>query len=132
MGQQYRHSNTSVSLINYHFVWIVRKRKKILTGDLDRRLKELIHEIAPKLECEILAVETDIDHVHLFVNCLPTLSPAQIIQRFKGATSHELRKEFPWLTTKLSSLWTRSYFVGTAGTVSGDTIKRYVEQQGTK
>ena len=91
-----------------------------------------MHEIAPKLDCEILALETGIDHVHLFVDCLPTLSPAQIIQRFKGATAHELRKEFPWLTTKLSSLWTRSYFVGTAGNVSSETIKMYIENQKIK
>jgi putative transposase len=132
MGQQYRHSNTSVSLINYHFVWIVRRRKKILTGELDARLKELIHEIAPTVDCEILALETDLDHVHFFVNCPPTMSPAQIVQRFKGATSHQLRKEFSWLTTRLPSLWTRSYFVGTAGNVSSATIKKYVEEQKTK
>jgi putative transposase len=132
MGQQYRHSNTSVSLINYHFVWIVRRRKKILTGELDARLKELIHEIAPTVDCEILALETDLDHVHLFVNCPPTMSTAQIVQRFKGATSHQLRKEFSWLTTRLPSLWTRSYFVGTAGNVSSATIKKYVEEQKTK
>lgn len=132
MGQVYRHENTSVSLINYHFVWIVRRRRKILTGELDKRLQELIYEAAIVMECEVIALETDIDHVHLFVNCIPKYSPAQIIQRVKGYTSHALRQEFPWLKQKLPSLWTRSYFVGTAGNVSGDTIKRYVEQQKTK
>jgi putative transposase len=129
MGQKYRHANTSVSLLNYHFVWIVRRRRKILTGELEARLKELIQDVAPKIDCEILAVETDQDHVHLFLSCPPTLAPSQIIQRIKGATSHVLREEFPWLKQKLPSLWTRSYFVSTAGSVSGDTIKRYIESQ---
>ncbi|MDZ4878287.1 MAG: IS200/IS605 family transposase ISPlu2 [Chroococcidiopsis cubana SAG 39.79] len=129
MGQKYRHANTSVSLLNYHFVWIVRRRRKILSGELDTRLKELIQDIAPRIECEILAVETDSDHVHLFLNCPPTLAPSQIIQRIKGATSHALREEFPWLKQKLPSLWTRSYFVSTAGSVSSDTIKKYIESQ---
>ncbi|MBW4491163.1 MAG: transposase, partial [Trichocoleus desertorum ATA4-8-CV12] len=53
----------------------------------------------------------------------------QIIQRIKGFTSHELRQEFAWLKTKLPSLWTRSYFVSTAGRVSGDTIRRYIDSQ---
>lgn len=131
MAQKYRHSNTSVSLLNYHFVWIVRRRP-ILEGALDVRLKELIYQVAPEIECEILALETDRDHVPLFVNSLPVLAPAQIIQRIKGFTSHELRNEFPWLKTKLPSLWTRSYFVSTAGSVSGDTIRRYIDAQKTR
>ncbi len=119
-------------MLNYHFVWIVRRRRPILEGKLDERLKELIYQVCPEIDCEILALETDRDHVHLFVNSLPTLAPNQIIQRIKGFTSHELRQEFPWLTTKLPSLWTRSYFVSTAGSVSGDTIRRYIDEQKTR
>lgn len=129
MGQKYRHENTSVSLLNYHFVWTVRRRKKLLNGQLDKRLKELIHEAVADIEGEVIALETHYDHVHLFVNVLPKLSPAQIIHKVKGYSSHTLRKEYPWLKTKMPSLWTRSYFASTAGHVSGDTIKRYVEEQ---
>lgn len=132
MGQKYRHDNTAVSLINYHFVWIVRRRRKILSGDLDERLKGLINQAIEELDCELIALETDQDHVHLFVNAHPRLAPYQIMHKVKGVTSHSLRKEFPWLKTKLPSLWTRSYFVSTAGSVSGDTIKRYVENQRTQ
>lgn len=58
-----------------------------MTGELDKRLQELIYEAAIVMECEVIALETDQDHVHLFVNCLPKYSPAQIIQRVKGHTS---------------------------------------------
>jgi len=51
------------------------------------------------------------------------------MHKVKGYSSHFLRKEYSWLKQKLPSLWTRSYFVSTAGQVSGDTIKRYVEEQ---
>ncbi len=132
MAQKYRHDNTSVSLINYHFVWIVRRRKKILKGDLDNRLKELIHQAATEIDCQVIALETDLDHVHLFVNAHPRLAPYQIMHKVKGLSSNVLRKEQSWLKQKLPSLWTRSYFVSTAGNVSGDTIKRYVEEQKTK
>lgn len=132
MGQTYRHSNTTVSLLNYHFVWCVRRRRKILDGGLDDRLKVLIEEAVAEIGCQVIALETDKDHVHLFVNSLPTLAPYQIMHKVKGHTSHALRKEYPWLKQKLPSLWTRSYFVSTAGSVSGDTIKRYVEQQKTR
>lgn len=131
MGQDYWHENTSVSLINYHFVWIVRRRRKMLVGDVDKRLLELIPQAVAALGCQVIAVETHLDHVHLFLQAKPILAPYQIMHKVKGATSHALRKEFPHLL-KLPSLWTRSYFCGTAGSVSGDTIKRYVEQQKTK
>lgn len=124
-----RHENTSVSVLNYHFVWIVRKRKKLLEGKFDRRVKELIRECCAAKGWEILALETDVDHVHLFVNCFPTEAPAKIVGFVKGYTSHALRIEFPWVKEKLSSLWTRSYYVGTAGAVSSETIKKYVESQ---
>lgn len=130
--QEERHENTSVSLINYHFVWIVRKRRKILEGIFDVRVKQLIREACEAAECKVIALETDLDHVHLFVNCLPKHCPAKLIGNIKGASSHQLRIEFPWIKQKMSSLWTRSYYVGTAGSVSGDTIKRYVESQKIK
>ncbi|MBE9078053.1 IS200/IS605 family transposase [Romeria aff. gracilis LEGE 07310] len=129
MAQDYRHSNTSVSLLNYHFVWIVRRRRKLLEGTVDDRLKALIYQAVKEIDCEVIALETHYDHVHLFVNTHPRLAPYQVMHKVKGFTAHALRAEYPWLKTKLPSLWTRSYFVSTAGNVSGDTIKRYVEEQ---
>lgn len=129
MGQKYRHETTSVSRLNYHFVWTVRRRKKLLNGPLDARLKELIYEAVAGIGGEVIALETHYDHVHLFVNALPQMAPSQIIHKVKGHSSHALRKEYPWLKTKMPSLWTRSYFVSTAGNVSGDTVKQYVEEQ---
>lgn len=129
--ENYVNENTSVSLINYHFVWIVRRRKKLLTGAIDRRLLELIPVAVKEIDCKVLALETHLDHVHLFVQAKPVLAPFQIMHKVKGVTSHTLRKEFPEIL-KLASLWTRSYFVGTAGNVSSETIKKYVENQKTK
>lgn len=110
-------------------MWTVRRRKKLLTGALDNRVKELIYEAVADISGEVIALETHYDHVHLFVNVLPKQSPAQIIHKVKGYSAHALRKEYPWLKVKMPSFWTRSYFVSTAGNVSGDTIKRYLEEQ---
>ena len=80
------------------------------------------------LKIEVVALECDKDHAHMFLNTLPTFSPANIMARIKGVTSKQLSEEFPHLQ-HLPSLWTRSYFVSTAGNVSSKTIKRYVENQ---
>ncbi|HHB1033636.1 MULTISPECIES: IS200/IS605 family transposase [Exiguobacterium] len=132
MENNYRKTHTTVSLINYHFVFCPRYRRKIfLRNDVEVRFKELVSEICEDLNINMIALECDKDHTHMFLNALPTLSPADIMAKIKGVTSKKLREEFPHLQ-HLPSLWTRSYFVSTAGNVSSETIKRYVEQQKTR
>ena len=140
MENNYRHTNTTVSLINYHFVFCPRYRRKIfLIPKVEQRFKELVKLKCKELEIEIIAIECDKDHSHIaiecdkdhshmFLNCLPTLSPSDIMRQIKGYTSKILREEFSELS-KMPSLWTRSYFVSTAGSVCSETIKKYVENQ---
>jgi putative transposase len=84
----------------------------------------------PELEGEAVALEIRPDHVHLFAKFPPTLAVCQIVHHLKGYTAYSLRREFPRLKQHLPSLWTRSYYVGTAGEVSAATIRRYIEAQG--
>ncbi|MED1569199.1 IS200/IS605 family transposase [Bacillus paramycoides] len=132
MINDYRKTKTTVSLINYHFVFCPRYRRKIfLNAKVEERFKALVQELCNELDIVIIAMECDKDHVHLFLNALPTLSPADIMAKIKGVTSKRLREEFSHLT-HLPSLWTRSYFISTAGNVSGETIQHYVESQKTR
>ena len=129
MSQQYSHKHTSVSLVNYHFCWIARRRKKVLTGTIKQRLDVLIHDVATELQCEVLSLAIEPEHVHLFINCPPNMAPSDLMHRIKGRTARFLRQEFPELL-KLPSMWTRAYFVSTAGNVSSSTIQKYIEAQG--
>ena len=132
MKEKYKTTKTTVSLINYHFVFCPRYRRKIFEiSGVEERFKELT-----KIECEannieILAMECHKDHVHIFVSVYPQLSIPDIMKKIKGATSHKLREGFIDLRT-MPTLWTRSYFVSTAGEVSAETIKWYVETQKTR
>ena len=112
----------------YHFVWIPKRRKKILVGKIRVKLIELINQKAQELKCEIVTLEVMPDHIHLFIVGNPQLSPNYIIGQIKGFTSRILRKEFPILLS-LPSLWTRSYFVSTAGNVSQAVIRKYIQGQ---
>lgn len=89
----------------------------------------MIREKAKELHCEILALEVQPDHIHLFIQAMPTISPNMLVGSIKGYTSHELRKEFSELRSRLPTLWTRSYFVSTHGHVSDEVIKKYIEEQ---
>jgi putative transposase len=131
MGQSYKHTNTVIFLLNYHFVWCPARRRKILTGALEKDLRELLTAKSAELECEILAMEIMPDHVHLFLNCPPTLSPSDAMFWLKGYSSRILREKYPSLR-RMPSMWTRSFFVSTAGNVSSATIQKYIAEQKTR
>lgn len=132
MENKYRRTQTTVSLINYHFVFCPRYRRKVFNIEgLEDRFKTLVKNKCKEMDIEIIAIECDKDHTHMFLNSLPTLSPSDIMQNIKSYTSKILREEFIELS-KMPSLWTRSYFVSTAGNVCSETIKKYVENQKTR
>lgn len=131
MKKSFRRTKTTVSMINYHFVFCPRYRRKLfLVAGFETRFKELIAQICEQNDIVILAMECHIDHCHLFVNAPPTLSAAEIMKIIKGNTSRILKQEF--FPDTVMQMWTRSYFVSTAGDVSNDTIQRYVEEQKTR
>ena len=131
MAQEYRHGRHSVSLVNYHVIWIPRRRRKVLVDKVKDRLNQLLREKATELGIEVIALEINPDHVHLFVNAMPDFAIHQVAFRLKGYTSRVLRLEFPHLR-KMPSMWTSSYFASTAGNVSSETIRRYIEAQSKK
>jgi putative transposase len=125
---EYRHEGNAVALLNYHFFFIPKRRKKVLIGAIAERLQQVICDVCNENRWKIVAMEIMPDHVHLFLNAKPTDNPSQIMNRIKGRASHHLRKEFPELL-KLPTLWTPSYFVSTAGNICTETVKRYIAQQ---
>lgn len=124
----YRHARTSVSLINLHFVWTPKYRRHVRVGSVKERLEKVLRGVAPENGWDIVAMEVMPDHVHLFVSVDPLRSPHLIVKAFKGRSSRVLREEFPHLM-RMNTLWTRSYFVGSAGNASSATIRKYIEQQ---
>ncbi|TAK14136.1 MAG: IS200/IS605 family transposase [Anaerolineae bacterium] len=124
--QRARHA---VYQIAYHFVWIPKDRRPVLVGRIAKRLVELIYQKTKELGGEILNITVQPDHVHLSCCFPPNFAPDQIMYRLRGYTAHELRKEFPELKSRLPNLWTRAYYVGTAGNVSASTIQRYIDAQ---
>lgn len=132
VSTRWTHSNTTVYNIGYHIIWCPKYRRKVLTDEVELRLKELLNFKATELGLIIEKMEVMPDHVHLFVKAPPTASPHWIVQQLKGYTSHELRKEFSYLKSRLPTLWTRSYYVESCGHISEQTIKRYIEEQKNK
>ena len=124
----YQHEQHSVHLVVYHIIWCPKRRRRVLVGPVRTRLEQIIHEVAEEHDWTVLELAIRPDHVHLFIRANPYTLPSDIPRLIKGRSSHDLRKEFPPLL-KLPSLWTRSFFLSTAGNVSQETIRTYIERQ---
>jgi putative transposase len=129
MPKGYLTSQTCVHFMGYHFVWCPKYRRRVLVGHIAKRTEELIRQKAKELNCKIIALEIMPDHIHLFIQGTPQISPNSLIGQIKGYTSRVLRKEYKELRTRLPTLWTRSYFVSTHGHISDKMIEKYIEEQ---
>lgn len=129
MSERYRKNAGAVFTLKYHLVWCPKYRRPVLVNPVDRRLKVLLQEKAAELNLTIHMMEVMPDHVHLFLESDPTLCVAEIANRLKGFTSHQLRKEFSVLRSRLPTLWSRSYYAGSVGSVSEAVIRKYIENQ---
>ncbi len=131
MRRLYHSSNNIVYSCKYHVIWCPKYRRKVLVNGVDVRLKELIQSISEEYSFEVLEMEIMPDHVHLLVDVNPQFGINKVIKTIKGKTSSILRDEFPWLKTKLPTLWTNSYFVTTVGSARLDVVKKYIQSQKT-
>jgi putative transposase len=125
----YKSNKNVVYSSKYHVVWCPKYRRKVLVDAIAKRLFQLIHKAALRYRAELIALEITPDHVHLLVEVDPQLGIHRLVKYIKGFTSHDLRKEFPSLSSRLPSLWTNSYFVSTVGGAPLEVIKQYVENQ---
>jgi len=125
---EYQHERHNVHLVVYHIIWCPKRRRKVVVGPIRTRLEQVIREVVAEHEWTVLELAIQPDHVHLLVRADPYTLPSDIPRLIKGRSSHDLRAEFPHLL-KLPSLWTRSFFLSTAGNVSQETIRKYIERQ---
>ena len=132
MRENLVHARTCVYNINYHVVWSVKHRRKILSGEIETYLQMLVQQIAEEKGFTVHLVEAgEGDHVHCFVSAPPKLSITNIVKYLKGITGRKLFEKYPELRSKLwkGELWNHSYYVETIGSVSEENIRRYIEHQ---
>ena len=127
----YKSNNNVVYSCKYHVVWCPKYRRKVLVGDVETRLKELIETACSEKQVDIIQMEVMPDHVHLILEVDPQFGIHRAVKHIKGVSSFYLRSEFSHLTSKLPTLWTNSYFVSAVGGAPLEAIKKYVEDQKT-
>jgi putative transposase len=128
MGE--KRSNHTVYNVNYDFVWCPKYRHAILEP-IEDSLEASFRNMCDEYDYEILLLQISPDHVHLFLSARPKHSPSEIVRTGKSISAREMWEQHePFLEQYLwgGGFGERSYYIGTAGTVSTETIERYIER----
>ena len=127
-----KHGRTCVFNINYHIVLSTKYRRKVLTPEIEKRLKEILVNVGKEKGFEIIEIEVgQKDHVHVFVSAIPKISISYIAKMMKGISGRLLLKEYPEISKELwnGELWNPSYYVETIGSISEEAIRKYIQNQ---
>jgi putative transposase len=124
-----QHTKHVTYKLAYHLVWCPKYRKKILVGKLALFIEQEIRRLCEANTWAVGALNVQEDHVHLFLSAPPSVSPSQIAHTLKGATGRLVFQRFPQVKKYLwgGAFWSRSYYVGSVGDMSVETVLKYIE-----
>jgi putative transposase len=131
VAKSYRKGAHTRHDLKVHLVWIPKYRKKILIGEVARRVRDVIRQVAMEHELEIISGKVARDHVHVLVAYRPHQSISDIVQWLKGISSRILLQEFAHLRKQCwgRHLWARGYFATTTGNITDSMVEEYIAEQ---
>jgi putative transposase len=123
-----QHTKHVTYKIAYQFVWCPKYRKAILTGEVAQFVESELRRLCEEHTWEIGALNVQEDHVHLFLSALPSVAPSLIANTLKGITARQVFKRYPEVKKQVwgGSFWSRSYYVGTVGDMTEETVSAYI------
>jgi putative transposase len=129
--RRYRLGSHAKYDLKVHLVWCTKYRKRVLTGQVATRVRDLLRQIAAENELEIISGKVAADHVHMFISYRAHQNISRIVQWLKGTSSRVLLQEFPHLKRQYwgRHLWARGYFAVTSGTITDEMINEYINEQ---
>ena len=127
-------NNHSVFAIHFHLILVVKYRGKVINDNISNRLKEIFEYIQDNYNIVLEEWNHDIDHVHILFRSEPNTNVSKFINAYKSASSRLIKKEFPFIRTKLykEAFWSQSFCLISTGGVSIEIVKKYIESQGEK
>jgi putative transposase len=128
-GMEEQHTKHVTYKIAYHFLWCPKYRKHILLGDVAQFVESEIRRLCEVNKWKIGALHVQEDHVHVFLSAPPAVAPSLIANTLKGITARQVFKHYPEVKKQLwgGSFWSRSFYVGTVGDMTEETVKKYIE-----
>lgn len=124
--------NHSISKLGYHIVFCPKFRKPILEPSVEMELRQIFGQIALTYKWKIHAMEIMPDHVHLFLQVLPTDRLVDVVKTLKSISAVHIFNQFPKLKQQKfwgTGLWSRGAYYATVGSVSEEAIQHYIKNQ---
>ena len=117
MENQYETLNHTKWECKYHVVFIPKRRRKSLYGELRRHLGDLFRTLAQQRESQVLEGHLMADHVHMLLSIPPKYSVAQVVGYIKGKSAISIARTFMGRKRNFvgQHFWARGYFVSTVG-----------------
>ena len=124
-----RHGSHSVSRLTVHLVWATKYRYHVLTGDIQKRCRDLIRQICDAEDVEILSGVVSKDHVHLHIEYPPSQSVSHLMKAIKGRTSRLIQAEFPSLRKRYwgRHSWGIGYGAWSSGNITEEMVQEYLK-----
>lgn len=127
---EYRYGGHTVSRLTVHLVWITKYRYKVLTGDIQKRCRELLIQVCDTEDVRILSGVVSKDHVHMHIEYPPSVSISNLVKRLKGRASRLLQKEYTELSKRYwgKHLWGIGYGAWSTGNITEEIVQEYLKR----
>ena len=129
--RSYRRNSHSKYDLKVHLIWIPKYRKRVLSGKVAERTRDLLRQICMEHEVHIISGKVAADHIHVFVSYRPQMSLSQLVQYLKGTSSRILLQEFAHLRKQFwgRHFWGRGYMAISSGNITDEMIQQYIDEQ---
>ena len=129
--RRYRVGAHTKTDLKVHLVWVPKYRKRVLTGEVAIRVRDVLRQIAMEHELDVISGKVSSDHVHMFIGYNTTQDVNKIMQWLKGISSRILLSEFSHLRKQFwgRHLWARGYLAVSSGNITDEMIQKYIEEQ---
>ncbi len=129
--RSYRKNSHSKYDLKVHLVWIPKYRKRVLTGKVAERARDLLRQVCMEHEVQIISGKIACDHVHMFISYRPQMALSKLVQYLKGTSSRILLQEFAHLRKQFwgRHLWGRGYMAVSSGNITDEMIQAYIDEQ---
>lgn len=127
------HKRHNRNLLLYHVVCPIKYRRKILTEDSEKTLRDICEAISQRYEIRFVEIGADEDHVHFLVQTVPNMTPSVMVKIIKSITAKEMFKQHPEIRKILwgGKFWTSGFYINTVGQYGDEAmIRNYVKNQG--
>ena len=126
----YQKLNHTTWNCKYHIVFIPKRRKKVIFGELRKYMGEIFHELARQKECEIVEGHLLKDHVHICISIPPKYAVSAIVGYIKGKSAIAIARKFGGKSRNYTgeSFWARGYYVSTVG-LDEQVVRAYIRKQ---